>query len=90
MGDDVTKKALKLYFAYRRLKNFACVEVHPVSQNLLVFLKVNPDEVALEPGFSRDVRAIGHFGTGDLELRISSREDLQKALPLIDRSYDAS
>lgn len=29
LGDDVSKKATKQYFAYRRLKNFACVEVHP-------------------------------------------------------------
>lgn len=27
IGDDVTKKTLKNYFAFRRLKNFACIEV---------------------------------------------------------------
>lgn len=62
LGDDVSKK----YFAYRRLKNFACVEVHPQSRNLLVYLKVNPDDVELEEGFSRDVRNIGHFGPASL------------------------
>ena len=35
MGDDVTKKTLKNYFACRRLKNFACVEVHPQTRNRL-------------------------------------------------------
>ncbi|MFC4785240.1 DUF5655 domain-containing protein [Nocardioides sp. MAHUQ-72] len=90
LGDDVTKKALKLYFAFRRLKNFACVEVHPQTQTLLVFLKVNPDEVDLEPGFSRDVRTIGHFGTGDLELRIADQDQLRRALPLIQTSYENS
>ena len=29
LGDDVTKKVVQSYFAYRRLKNLACVEVHP-------------------------------------------------------------
>lgn len=29
LGDDVTKKVGKTYFAFRRLKNFACVEVIP-------------------------------------------------------------
>lgn len=48
LGDDVSKKATKQYFAYRRLKNFACVEVHPQSRNLLVYLKVNPDDIDLE------------------------------------------
>ncbi|TMR03374.1 DUF91 domain-containing protein [Actinomadura soli] len=90
LGDDVTKKVLKNYFAFRRLKNFACVEVHPLSKNLLVYLKIDPDTIELAPGFSRDVRSIGHFGTGDLELRIKSPEDLERALPLVQRSYEAS
>lgn len=90
LGDDVTKKTLKNYFAFRRLKNFACVEVHPQSGNLLVYLKLNPDEVSLEAGFSRDVRDIGHFGTGGLELRIATEAQLFRALPLIQQSYEAN
>jgi len=90
LGDDVTKKTLKNYFAFRRLKNFACVEVHPQSNNLLVYLKVDPDAVELQPGFSRDVRSIGHFGTGDLELRVVDRQALANALPLVQRSYEGS
>jgi len=87
LGDEVTKKTLKFYFAYRRLKNFACVEVHPQTQTLLVYLKVDPGTLQLEEGFSRDVRSIGHFGTGDLELRIKDAADLAKAQPLIQQSY---
>ncbi|MEW2013878.1 MULTISPECIES: DUF5655 domain-containing protein [Microbacterium] len=90
LGDDVSKKATKQYFAYRRLKNFACVEVHPQSRNLLVYLKVNPDEVELEDGYSRDVRQVGHFGTGDLELRISTQRELDRAQRLLQTSYDNS
>ncbi|WP_211593280.1 DUF5655 domain-containing protein [Microbispora sp. H10836] len=90
LGDDVTKKVLKLYFAFRRIKNFACVEVHPKSQAILVFVKVDPDSIELEEGFSRDVRNIGHFGTGDLELRIRTHNDLEKAFPLIQLSYGMS
>lgn len=90
LGDDVTKKVLKYYFAFRRLKNFACVEVHPQSKTLLVYLKVDPSTVDLEDGFSRDVSDIGHFGTGDLEVRIKTAEDLERAIPLIQISYEAS
>jgi predicted transport protein len=89
-GDDVQEKTLKLYFAFKRLKNFACVEVHPQTGQLLVYVKVDPDTVELEPGFTRDVRGIGHFGTGDLEIRIHSQADLERALPLIRQSYEAS
>lgn len=90
LGDDVQLKELQYYFAYKRIKNFACVEVHPANGQLLVFVKVDPDSVTLEQGFSRDVRSIGHFGTGDLELRISSAADLEKAKPYLLSSYEAS
>jgi predicted transport protein len=89
-GDDIQKTTRKNYFAYKRLKNFACVEVHPQSKALLVYLKVDPDSIELEPGFSRDVRTIGHFGTGGLELRVKDSSDLMKAEPYLRTSYDAS
>ena len=57
---------------------------------LVVYLKVDPDTITMESGFSRDVRKIGHYGTGDVELTIRTREDLEKAKPLIQKSYDAS
>ncbi len=90
LGDDVSMKTTRYYLAYRRIKNFACIEVHPSTGELLIFLKVNPDTVAIEESFTRDVRKIGHFGTGDLEVRISSTDDLEHAKPLIEKSYDAS
>lgn len=90
LGDDVQEKTLKLYIAYKRLKNFACVEVHPQSGQLLVYVKVDPDSIELEEGFTRDVRTIGHFGTGDLEIRIRHDADLERALPLLRLSYEAS
>lgn len=90
LGDDIQVTTLKFYIAYRRIKNFACVEVHPQSKNLLVYLKVDPETVELTPGFSRDVRNVGHFGTGDLELRLKNLKDLEAAKPLIVKSYEAS
>lgn len=90
LGDDVQINVLKLYIAFKRIKNFACVEIHPVSKHVLVYVKVNPEFVKLEPGFTRDVRAIGHFGTGDLEITIRSDDDLARAKELIVKSYEAS
>lgn len=89
-GDDIQKTTRADYFAYKRLKNFACVEVHPRSRALLVYLKVNPESIELESSFSRDVRSIGHFGTGDLEVRITNSADLTKAEQYLRMSYDAS
>ncbi len=90
LGDDVQEKTLKNYFAFRRLKNFACVEAHPQLDVLRVYLKVNPDSIEIDQGFARDVRKIGHFGTGDLELTIRNEIDMERAKPLIALSYDAS
>lgn len=90
LGDDVTRKVTQVYIAYRRIKNFVCVEVHPQSKKLLLYLKVDPDLVELRPGFTRDVRNIGHFGTGDLEVTVTDQSDLDAAKPLILTSYEAS
>ena len=85
LGDDVQQKTLKLYTAFRRLKNFACVIAFP--NRLLVTLKLDPATVALEAGFSRNVSQVGHWGTGDVELCLFGPADLQKAQALLARSY---
>ncbi|MEM5516177.1 DUF5655 domain-containing protein [Henriciella sp. AS95] len=90
IGDDVQEKTLQFYIAFRRLKNFACVEVKPSLGVVRAYLKVDPREVELADGFVRDVRNVGHFGTGDLEITISSHEDLERAKPYILQSYEAS
>lgn len=90
LGDDVQEKTLKYYFAYKRIKNFACVEIYTQSNKLQVYVKLNPDEMNLEEGFTRDVREIGHFGTGDLEITIRDQQDLEKAEALILKSYELS
>ncbi|WP_150523135.1 DUF5655 domain-containing protein [Roseibium sediminis] len=90
LGDDVQTKTLDNYIAFRRLKNFACVEVKPQIRHLKVYLKVNPDTVDLEANFTRDVRSIGHFGTGDLEVIVTDAASLEKAKPLFEKSYDVA
>jgi predicted transport protein len=89
-GDDVQVKMLKLYIAFKRIKNFASVEVQANQDRLLIFVKVDPDSISLEEGFTRDVRQIGHWGTGDLEITLRSMDDLEKAKPLLEKSYQGS
>jgi predicted transport protein len=89
-GDDVQVKMLKLYVAFKRIKNFVCVVVQATQDRLLVFVKVDPDSVTLENGFTLDVREKGHWGTGDLEITLRSMDDLEKAKPLLEKSYQGS
>ncbi|MBN2045127.1 MAG: hypothetical protein JW757_08925 [Anaerolineales bacterium] len=79
LGDDIQEKETKYYIAFKRLKNFACFEFYPNDGEILVFVKIDPNSIELEEGFTRDVRSIGHFGTGDLEIRIKTDEDPQWA-----------
>jgi predicted transport protein/RecB family endonuclease NucS len=87
-GEDIELKELKLYFAFRKLKNFICVT--PQSDQLILWLKLNPDQINL-PDFAsikaKDVRQKGHWGTGDLELELVSLEDLETAKPLLEKAY---
>jgi predicted transport protein len=85
-GDEVQRKDLKLYVAYKRLRNFATVVV--TKKYLLLFLHLDPTKIELEKGFSRDVREVGHWGTGDVEVTLNSIADLEKAKWLILRAYD--
>jgi predicted transport protein len=85
LGDDVQEKRLSLYIAFKRLKNFVCVELR--KDKVVLYLKLNPDTVQLEAEFSRDVRNIGHWGTGDLELTVRNAADFEKAKPFLLKSY---
>jgi predicted transport protein len=88
LGDDVQLKTLKYYFAFKRIKNFVSVEIHPQTGKIVVFTKTDMDKFCFEDGFTRDVRKIGHYGTGDLEITIGSDDDLERAKPLIVKSYE--
>ena len=57
-------------------------------QEISVWVKVDPDTVKEEDNFTRNVSNIGHYGTGDLEILIKNDEDLERAKPLIVRSYE--
>ena len=90
-GDDIIEKPLKLYVAFRRIKNFVCMSlISRVDPHLFLTERLDPSKVAIEKGFTRDVSNIGHWGTGDLEIIIRNAADLEKAKPLIERAYEAN
>ncbi|NFM15846.1 DUF91 domain-containing protein [Clostridium sporogenes] len=86
LGDDVTENKLKLYSAFKKIKNIACVEVR--MKSIMLYLRLNPEEITVENGFTRDVSKIGHWGTGDLEVTIKNAQDFEKAKEYIDKAYE--
>ncbi|WP_405928145.1 DUF5655 domain-containing protein [Streptomyces griseus] len=86
LGDGVNRVQRKQYRAYQRLRNFACL-CPPQRSKLLVYLKVDPADVGLVPGFTRDVSGLGHHGTGDLEVQLRTQKDVERAQDLFRASY---
>ena len=75
----------KYYVAYKISQNIVCLEVK--NKKLLLYLKLNPKEIASPPSIARDVSSIGHFGTGDFEITVTSISDLRVAKEFINIAY---
>lgn len=74
----------KQYIAYKVGKNIATMEVQ--KKQAIVYLPMAYNSSM--PSIVRDVSNIGHWGTGDLEIKLTTSEDLPIAFSLIQKSYD--
>jgi predicted transport protein len=85
LDDSIEEVARKTYIAYRGSINIVCVEIK--RKQITLYLKLLPEEV--EPGLEiyRDVRSIGHNGTGEGELTITKSEDIPIAKRYIEKVY---
>lgn len=86
MGPDVSVKPLKVYIAIRTSKNFASMSGTRDSLTMAFHLDPTPELIATYPN-TRDVRSIGIWGTGDLQLNIKSDGDVASAKGLLDLAY---
>ena len=84
LSDAIEEVPKKQYVAYKVAQNFVCLEVH--QHKFYLYLKVGPEEFAGLPPNARDVRMIGHFGTGELELTISTAAELEEAKEFVRRA----
>jgi len=84
LDTSIEETPKKYYIAYKTTQNFVCIETQ--KKKLVLFLKLNPDEEEKLPKQARDVRNIGHFGTGDLELTIKNNIDFDETKELINKS----
>jgi predicted transport protein len=86
LGDDVQRKELKLYAAFKRLKNFATVVLQ--KNRIVLYLHLDPTQITPLPVNARDVSNSGHWGTGNLELSVSAIKDLESVKYLIQQAYE--
>jgi predicted transport protein len=97
LGDEVQRKDLKLYTAFKRIKNFVSIVIMPGKRapKLQIYLKL-PGSMAENydgkeaDNFMRDVSHIGHWGTGDLEVNLRNTSELERVKELISLSYERS
>lgn len=54
---------------------------------MLINFRLNPDDYELSDTL-RDVRNIGHWGCGDLQLIMRDRSEIEKAKELILKAYE--
>ena len=88
LGDDISENRLKLYAAYKKIKNVICLEIRVKS--IMVYLRLNPSDIEVVDGFCRDVSTIGHWGTGDVELTVKNEADFNKAKDYILKAYQVN
>lgn len=86
LGDDISENHLKLYAAFKKIKNVITVVAQ--KKKLVINLPLDTATVTFEEGFSRDVSGLGHWGCGAVELHLQNSADLEKAKVLIDRAYN--
>jgi predicted transport protein len=85
LDSSIEETPKKNYIAYKTSQNFTCLQTY--KKKLTLYLKLNPDEVNPMPKQGRDVREIGHFGTGDFELTITNVNDFEETKHLINEAY---
>lgn len=86
LGDDVQRKELRLYVAFKRLKNFATLV--PQKGRLLLYLHLDPTNVMKLLPSAEDVSQKGHWGTGDVVIPLAMQSDLDAAKPFIAEAYE--
>jgi predicted transport protein len=82
----VTEEFLKLYVAYKAETNF--VDVVPQAKRLWLSLNLAFHEINDPKGVCRDVTGMGRWGNGDVEVGLSSVEQLPYVMGLVRQSFE--
>lgn len=85
LGDDITENQLKIYVAFKKIKNFICAEFY--SNKIVLHLRLNPKDIILKEGFIKDKDNTSYFGAEHIQITIKNIEDFENAKVLIDRAY---
>lgn len=82
----VSEEFLKLYVAYKAETNF--VDVVPQAKRLRLSLNVSFHEIVDPRGLCKDVSGLGRWGNGDVEVGLSSIDEMPYVIGLVRQSFE--
>ena len=86
LDPNVDEEFLKLYVAYKAETNF--VDVVPQAKRLRLSLNMAYGDIHDPQGLCRDVTNVGRWGNGDVEVALSSLDELPSVMSLVHQAYD--
>jgi uncharacterized protein with ParB-like and HNH nuclease domain/predicted transport protein len=86
LDPGVTEEFLKLYVAYKAETNF--VDVVPQAKTLRLSLNMKFHELYDPKNMAQDVTNLGRWGNGDVEVRLSSSEELPYVMGLVRQAFE--
>ncbi len=89
-GEDVQANPTKFYISFRRKKTVAYVKMQTSKNRLIVYVRADLEHTILQEGFTREMTPGHHYPPSNVEITIRNYEDLEKAKPLLLKSYQRS
>ena len=86
LSNSVTEKFNKNYIGYSDRKYFC--EIWIQKHRLKIWVNVTVDEISDSFSLCRDVRGIGHYGSGDVEINLEKSKDLYAVFEIIKQAYE--
>ncbi|MDW7755474.1 MAG: DUF5655 domain-containing protein [Brevefilum sp.] len=84
-GSEIIEKANKMYIGYKHGKNFCEIKIQ--TNGLKMWLDIPYEELDDPRQLVRDVKHVGHHGTGDVEVKVNSPDEIDYVMDLIEQSY---
>ena len=82
---DILETPNKLYISYRHGRNFCEIELQ--ARALKMHIDIAYEDLDDPQGIARDVSGVGHWGTGEVEVKLDDLERVDYVLGLIEQAY---
>ncbi len=81
LASDIEIKPQKLYVAFKKDGNIACLELQ--RRKIKIHIGAKTGKLDDPKGLAKDVSSIGHYGTGDYEVQVDSDKDIEYIMSLV-------